>query len=76
MTLAPLEPDAFMVWAFQNEDVIRQAWESPLTLDDVHFELSRGDADCSLHDLRKRYIRMAARVRRNQRLGRDPWEGI
>lgn len=71
--LAPLEPDAFLAWAFRSERVKREPWETPLTLDDVVFE-HRGAA--TRDELRRVYVRIAARVRRNQRLGVDPWEGI
>lgn len=65
--LPPLEPDAFMAWAWEGEQGTQ-----PATLEDVAFELHEPD----VASLRKTYIRIAARVRRNIRLGLDPWEGI
>ena len=65
--LPPLEPDAFMRWVWDGEPGTQ-----PLTLEDVAFELHEPD----LSSLRRTYVRIAARVRRNIRLGLDPWEGI
>ena len=67
--LAPLEPDAFLVWAWRQGD--RDPGTQPLTLDDVLFETR-----LPLAELRRDYVRLAARVRRNQRLGIEPFEGI
>lgn len=69
--LAPLEPDAFLRWAWERGD--RAKGTSPLTLDDLAFELG---PDYPADVLRRDYVRLAARVRRNQRLNRDPWEGV
>lgn len=78
--LAPLEPDAFLRWAYYSRPGTRARGTSPLTLEDVHFELNHGlPEECpglSITDLRRDYVRLAAKVRRNQRLGLDPWEGI
>ena len=68
---APLEPDAFLVWAYHNTPGTKAPGTQPLALDDVAFELRQ-----PVEELRRSYVRIAARVRRNQRLGRDPWEGI
>lgn len=67
--LAPLDPDSFLVWAWTQGD--RAKGTSPLTVEDVAFEL-RADP----REVRRDYVRLAARVRRNQRLGIDPWEGV
>jgi hypothetical protein len=69
--LAPLDPDGFLAWAYASGDEAMHAGGGPLTLDDVYFETG-GD----LGELRRTYVRIAARVRRNQRLGHDPWEGL
>ena len=80
LRLAPLDPDAFLAWAFHAERVRRQPWESPLTLDDLVFEYQRLEPSTDVTEIREEtrrtYIRLAAKVRRNQRLGLDPWEGI
>jgi hypothetical protein len=64
--LAPLEPDAFMRWAWT-----RGKGTSPQTLGDLAFSLG---VDPSV--IRRDWVRLAARVRRNQRLNLDPWMGI
>lgn len=69
--LAPLEPNAFLRWAWMVGP--RDPGTSPLTLDDVLFELGW---TMTRETLRREYVRTAARVRRNQRLGLDPFEGI
>lgn len=74
--LAPLEPDAFMAWAYRNSPQARGPGTSPLTLEDVWFELSRRTPELTREELRRSYVRIAARVRRNQRLGIDPWGGV
>lgn len=75
-TLAPLEPDAFLAWAWRQGD--RAKGTSPLTVEDIHFELSRGEErpGLSLEELCRSYVRIAALVRRNQRLGLEPFAGI
>ena len=76
--LAPLEPDQFLAWAYRNRPGTVAAGTSALTLADVHFEVNRGLSEelIPLAELRREYVQIAARVRRNQRLGLDPWEGI
>jgi hypothetical protein len=70
--LAPLEPDAFLRWSWQQGPRVKGS--TPITLNDIAFELGE---DCPpLAQLRRSYVRTAALVRRNQRLGREPWEGI
>lgn len=64
--LAPLDPAAFLVWAWRMGP--RARGTSPLTLDDIWFQLGG-----ELEELRRELIHLAARVRRNQRLGLDPW---
>jgi hypothetical protein len=49
---------------------------TPITFEDLAWELRHQEPDLDLAALRQQYVSMAARVRRNQRLGRDPWEGI
>ena len=74
LNLAPLEPDGFLRWAYyQQPGQDRLKGSSPLTLDDVAFEWG---PDRPREDIRRDYVHLAARVRRNQRLGLDPWEGI
>lgn len=73
-SLAPLDADAFLRWVWLTGP--RDKGTSPLTVDDVWFEIARGDPEKSAEDVRRDYVRLAARVRRNQRLGRDPWEGV
>lgn len=69
--LAPLNPDAFLRWAWMNGP--RDRGTSPLTVDDLHFEYG---GELSREDVRRMYVRCAARVRRNQRLGLDPMDGV
>jgi len=73
-SLAPLEPNAFLAWAWQQGD--RAKGTTPLTVDDVWFELARHDADLARETVRRDYLRLAARFRRDQRLGLDPWDGV
>ena len=68
--LAPLDPDAFMRWAWESEPNKRTN-SAPTTLADIAFELGVPE-----DSIRRDWLRLAARVRRNQRLGRPPWEGI
>ena len=68
--LAPLAPDAFLTWAWRSTPRHLRG-PSPLALDDVWFAL--GSPELTLEELRRSYVRIAARVRRNQRLGLDPW---
>ena len=72
--LAPLEPDSFLVWAWNKGD--RRRGTRPLSLEDIWFERSRREPEITLEYLRHEYVHLAASVRRNQRLGLDPWEGI
>ena len=72
--LASLDPDAFLAWAWRAGP--RERGTSALTLDDVWFELARLNPDLKLEDLRRDYMRLASRVRRNQRLGLEPFSGI
>jgi hypothetical protein len=64
--LAPLEPDAFMRWAWT-----RGKGTSPQTLGDLAFSLG-----VDPRAIRRDWIRLSARVRRNQRLNLDPWLGL
>lgn len=72
--LAPLEPDAFLRWAWLQGD--RAKGTLPLTVEDLYFELGRVDPALTIEQVRKNYVHLAARVRRNQRLGLEPFEGI
>lgn len=74
--LAPLEPDAFLAWAYWSSPDCHIEGSRPLTVDDVWFEVSRGAPETTRVEIRRSYVRIAARVRRNQRLGIDPWEGV
>lgn len=65
--MPPLEANAFLRWAWDGAE-----GSSPCTVEDVAFELHEPDTE----HLRKLYVRIAARVRRNIRLGLEPWEGI
>jgi hypothetical protein len=73
--LAPLEPDAFLVWGFHHGGVVHAKHDSPLTLDDVVWEIQRTCPAVTREQLHKDYVRIAARVRFNQRCGLDPWAG-
>ncbi len=72
--LAPLEPEAFLAWVWRMGP--RDRGTSPLTLDDVWFEIGPRSPDLTLERLRRDYVHLAARVRRNQRLGLEPLHGI
>lgn len=72
--LAPLEADAFLRWAWSQGD--REKGTSPLTVDDLWFELAPGCPGLTVEDVRRQYVSLAARVRRNQRVGVDAWRGI
>jgi hypothetical protein len=72
--LAPLEPNAFLAFAWRTGP--RGKGTSPLTVDDVWFELVRFNPELTPAQVRRDYVRLAAKVRRNQRLNLDPWEGI
>lgn len=72
--LAPLDPDAFLRWSFRFQGLEGKGF-GPLTVDDVWFELRR-HGEVAKEDVRRDYVRLAARVRRNQRLGLAPFEGI
>lgn len=75
--LAPLEPDAFLRWAFkQMAPADRPKGFGPLSLDDVWFELVHRDPEITRAQVRKDYVRLAAKVRRNQRRGLMPFEGL
>ena len=67
--LAPLDPDQFLRWAWLTGP--RVDGTTPLTLDDIAFELG-----VDVEGLRHDYVRLSARVRRNQRLGLSPWTGL
>lgn len=71
--LAPLEPDAFLRWTWEHLPEPDRG-PDPLTVEDVWFAL--GIAELSITQLRQDYVRIAARVRRNQRLGLDPWTDV
>lgn len=72
--LAPLAPDAFLRWAWLQGP--RDKGTQPLTLEDVWFELAHRDPEITRDVLRRDYVRIAAKVRRNQRVGVDVWGGI
>jgi hypothetical protein len=72
--LAPLDPDEFLAWAWRTGD--RYPGTSPLTVEDVWWELANGVPGLTLESVRRDYVRLAARVRRNQRLGLEPLQGI
>jgi hypothetical protein len=72
--LAPLSPNAFLSWVW-NEGP-RTRGTAPLTYEDVWFERGRREPELTREEVRRQYVRLAALVRRNQRLGNDPWEGI
>jgi hypothetical protein len=67
--LAPLDPDRFLAWTWQQGD--RAKGTHPLTVEDIAFELGE-----PVEVMRRQYVHIAALVRRNQRLGRQPWEGV
>lgn len=70
--LAPLNPDAFLAWMWARGD--RSIGTSPLTIDDLHFELAH--SGWTRRAIWKQYVHLAALVRRNQRLGLDPMDGV
>jgi len=72
--LAPLDADAFLAWAWRTGP--RDRGTSALTVDDVWFEIANGDPTVRRETVRRDYVRLAAKVRRNQRLGHEPFEGI
>jgi hypothetical protein len=74
MRLAPLAPDAFLAWAWATGP--RDRGTGPLTVDDVWFELARLEPELPLETVRRDYVRLAALVRRNQRLGLEPFRGL
>lgn len=75
--LAPLEPNLFLYWAWKLDHV---EGSTPITVEDNLAELQRharpGDEVPTLAELRRDFVRVAARVRRNQRLGLDPWDSV
>jgi hypothetical protein len=73
--LAPLEPDAFLAWSFKHGGMAHAPHDSPLTLDDVLWEIQRHTPDYPREELHRDYVKVAARVRYNQRRGLDPWTG-
>ena len=73
--LAPLEPDAFLRWWFHSLPADARGPRA-LTVAEIHFELSRVDPDRTYEETRKDYLRLAARVRRNMRMGLWPLGGI
>lgn len=72
--LAPLAPDAFLRWVWEMDG--KRYGPEPITLEDVWWEHAHGCPEYGPEVLRRDYVRLAAKVRRNQRLGRDPLEGI
>lgn|GEM_PF-3663633 len=73
--LAPLEPDAFLAWMRHHDRIPRN--RGVCTVDDLWFGFwGRLDPGLTLKETRRLVVWMAARVRRNQRLGLDPFEGI
>jgi hypothetical protein len=72
LVLAPLDPDSFCVWAWRtNRDPKKGI--GPVTTEDIWFEWSRGYPELTRGDVRRLFVKIAAQVRRNQRLGLDPW---
>ena len=72
MFLAPLHPDPFLLWAWRSNRT-RRIRSQPLSLDDLLFIMHPA---WTYVGLRRDLYRLAARVRRNQRLGLDPWTGL
>ncbi len=73
LALAPLDPDRFLAWAWRSGP--RDRGSQPLTLDDLWFELN-DDLRFSRDEIRGWFVHLAALVRRNQRLGHDPWDCV
>lgn len=74
MDLAPLEPDAFFIWCWETGQ--RRKGTHPHTLGDLFFEYVGQMPELDLATVRGWFVRVASKVRRNQRLGLDPWEGL
>lgn len=74
MDLAPLEPDAFLRWCWEQGPRARGTF--PHTVEDLWFDLAGRAPDMPFDFVRRSHIRVASKVRRNQRLGLDPWEGF
>ncbi len=72
--LAPLEPERFLAWAWRSGP--RRRGSGPLTVDDLWFAWVPGVPELTNEDVRRLVVGLAARVRRNQRLGPDPWGGV
>lgn len=72
--LAPLEPNAFLRWAWRAGPMDPRT--SPLTVEDVWWELVRREPSITRESVRRDYVRIAARVRRNHRLGMPPFWGV
>lgn len=62
-----------MRWVWQQGP--REKGSHPFTLDDLWFALGAPE-ELSVSQLRRSMVGMAARVRRRQRLGMGPWEGV
>jgi hypothetical protein len=71
--LAPLDPDAFLAWAWRT---CGHGTGHPHTVDDRWFDASEIDPQLTRDEVRRWCVRLAALVRRNQRLGLDPWDGM
>ena len=73
MKLAPLKPDDFLRWVWERDG--RRYGPEPIRLEDVWWQLPPVEG-YTPEMLRKDYVRLAAKVRRNQRMGWDELWGI
>ncbi len=58
--LAPLEPDAFMAWAYRTSGQPKRPHSAPLTLDDWLISLCAQEPAFDGQQLRRDFVRLAA----------------
>lgn len=69
--LAPEDLDEFLAWAWRTSGAQCGRWNKPCTVADLAFQ-----SEQEPERMRDDIMRLALRVRENQRLGKDPWEGL
>jgi hypothetical protein len=72
-TLPPLQPEAYLVWLWRTG--ARPETKAPPTIDDFWFAWGPGVPGFTLEETRRTILHLAARSRRNVRLGLDPITG-